>query len=287
MGRWFDPNRADMQTFKQRCISLRKRDYTLTEIASLTKRSKSSVYFHVRNMELTAKKKDLIRAETRKRAIRIASQRRGKSVRTFTSIHSWSANTVYIVAHFMFDGEISQGGCIYNNRNKSLLDSMEHAMKEIYAFEPKRYTNRATGVHRISYFNVALSAHMRTKVFELLQEIGTLPTSLQRVFLRAFFDDEGCMDYRPARGLRRVRGYQKSNKVLTIVQLLLRNFDIEAALKSGNEVVIAGKHNLRSFQNYINFSPGVRINGKRTNSLWKKSFEKRELLRRAIDSFVS
>jgi intein-encoded DNA endonuclease-like protein len=276
-----------MESFKQRCISLRKRDYTLTEIAKLTKRSKSSVYFHVRGIELTARKKKLIQAETRKRAIRIAQERKGKSVRTFAFFDMWSKNTVHLVAHLMFDGEILRGGCIYNNRNMPLLNSVEHAMRELYEFEPKRYTNKTTGVHRIGYYNVALSAYMHRKTKELASTIGTLPLPLQRIFLKAFFDDEGCMDYRPARGLRRVRGYQKNRKILVIVHKLLKNFGIESSLQGVNEVVITGKQNLLTFQKHINFSPGVSINGQRSNSLWKESLEKRELLKRAIESFVA
>jgi len=82
-----------------------------------------------------------------------------------------------------------------------------------------------------------------------------------------------------------IRGYQKDLHILILVQRLLAQRGIAAQVKQPNEVVISGKENLRKFQKEINFSPGVRINGRRSNSIWKQSLEKRELLARAIVSF--
>lgn len=84
---------------------------------------------------------------------------------------------------------------------------------------------------------------------------------------------------------RMVRGYQNDQSVLLIVRELLKNFKIESKLAGRNEVVINGKENLIKFRDEINFSKGVRINPKRTNSLWKKNLEKRKLLDMAIASF--
>ena len=166
-----------------------------------------------------------------------------------------------------------------------MVHGVEKSMKKIYDFKPKYYLNNKTRVSRISYFNVVLGAYMKNKSEELLREILNLPVNLKRIFLRAFFDDEGCMDYRPKRNLRRIRGYQKNNKILHLIQKLLKSFDIESSIIPPNEVVVSGKKNLQKFQEKINFSSGVKINGKRPNSIWKKSLEKRGLLDQAIRSF--
>ena len=166
-----------------------------------------------------------------------------------------------------------------------LLRRVENCMRKVYTYEPRRYVNQKTGVQRISYNNVALAAFLHEKSRELLTEVHTFPLSFQREFLRAFFDDEGCMDFRPKRNRRVVRGYQKDREVLFLVQQLLQNFGIGASVRGKNEVVISGKENLLRFQKEINFSHGVAINGSRSNSIWKESLEKRELLQRAIDSF--
>lgn len=158
-------------------------------------------------------------------------------------------------------------------------------MRILYDYVPKRYTNKTTGVHRISYHNVALASFLKEKEKELINGVLEFPLEHQRAFLCAFFDDEGCMDYRKERNLRRVRGYQNDRHILSVVQTSLKRFRISADLKGKNEVVISGRENLSTFQREINFSKGVRINGNRPNSIWKRSIEKRTLLDQAIGSY--
>jgi intein-encoded DNA endonuclease-like protein len=157
-------------------------------------------------------------------------------------------------------------------------------MSDVYAFPSKRYVNIHTGVTRSMYFNVELGEYLQQKSTELIQAIPHLPAKFKIEFLRAFFDDEGCMDFRPSKK-KRVRGYQKDTAILTLVHQLLSDINIASRIILPNEVVISGKENLLKFQKEINFSSGVRINGLRSNSIWKESLEKRELLRRAIASF--
>jgi intein/homing endonuclease len=159
-------------------------------------------------------------------------------------------------------------------------------MRQVYAFEPKRYYDRTTGVIRISYYNVALGEYMGEKARELPQKIVALPKDLKREMIRAFFDDEGCMDFRPNKNIRQIRGYQKDTRVLKLIATLLFDFNIQSRIALPNEVVISGRENLIRFQKEIGFSPGVYINGNRTNSTWKKHLEKRELLGRAINSYI-
>lgn len=158
-------------------------------------------------------------------------------------------------------------------------------MQDLYDFEPKRYANSTTRVVRLAYNNVALEAYLQEKGRDLLTEIELFPLELQREFVRAFFDDEGCVDFRPYSRKKRVRGYQKDVSVLKKVQSVLTSFNISSRVVMPNEVVISGKENLIRFEKEINFSKGVRVNGNRSNSIWKEHLEKRVLLRRAIESF--
>ncbi len=273
-----------MNSFKQQCIELRKKDYTLPEIVRITGRPKTSVHFHIQDLPLSAEKIKRIRAAHVRSAIRLAAARRGKSAQLYKKFSGWNIEIVCLIAHLLFDGELRRAGCIYNNRNISLLDRVEACMKTIYERAPTRYINRSTGVSRISYYNVSLAEYLMEKSKCLLRKISALDTELQREFIRSFFDDEGCMDFRIDRGTRRVRGYQKNPDILRTVQDLLTKFEIESKI-TGNEIVIRRKENLVKFQKQINFSHGVRINGNRSNSIWKKSYEKRYLLALAINSY--
>lgn len=270
------------KSFKQICVELRKKDLTLNEIMAITGRSKTSIYAHIRGIPLSQKKRVQIVENSRKLALRIANTRRGVALRPFKPFQYWTPDMVLVTSHLMFDGRLAKT-CEYNNRSAALINRVKLLMTVVYDFPPKPYLNSMTGVRRISYHNVALANFFKTKSGELLDSIEELSLSCQKEFLRAFFDDEGCMDARLKK--RMVRGYQNNTLVLEKVRRLLANLNINSKLQGRNEVVISGKENLMKFRDEINFSKGVRINPNRTNSLWKKNLEKRKLLDMAIASF--
>jgi len=272
-------------SFKEQCIDLRKKGYSIIEIMKVTGRAKSSIHTHIKDIPLSEERLKEIKEASGKRIRKFAIARRGKSERPFRPVVDWSADTVLLVAHLLFDGEIVRTRCVYNNRSEVLIERVATLMCVLYDFEPKRYLNQLTGVHRISYHNVMLGAYLEKKSVELLRIIKGMPLELKREFIRAFFDDEGCMDYRPKENKRSIRGYQKDVRVLEIIQSLLDDFNITSRIVLPNEVIIVGKENLMKFEWEINFSPGIYMNGNRSNSRWKKHIEKKELLKRAIESF--
>lgn len=274
-----------MNDFKKQCIALRKKGYSINEIMEVTGKAKGSIYGHIKDIPLSEKRMKQYREASGKWIRKFALARKGRSVRPFRPFETWSAETVLLVAHLLFDGEIAKGKCVYNNRSRALIARVEKLLRALYDFEPKRFKNEATGVWKTNYYNVALSAYLKGKSKELLRQIKGMPLDLKLEFVRAFFDDEGCMDFRPGR--KRVRGYQKDVRVLKLIKALLIDFGITARIILPNEVVIVGKENLIRFEHKINFSPGIFINGNRTNSIWKKHIEKRELLKQAIKSFKS
>jgi hypothetical protein len=276
-----------MKSFKQQCIELRKKDKTLNEIVAITGRSKSSVYAHIKEVELSAKKQAAIRRATITQAKNVAASRRGKALHPYTPFSDWNSDRVLLVSHLLFDGEILKQRCVYNNCSQALINRVTQLLCEVYPHPPKVYVVEKSGVTRIMIHNIELAAFLYEKAVQLLQSIDQLNLSFQREFLRAFFDDEGCMDFRPKTNHRRIRGYQNKRDILELVIQLLANFSIDSKIEEPNEVVITGKENLAQFQNEINFSAGVCINPNRTNSRWKKNLEKRELLQMAIDSYQS
>lgn len=277
-----------MNAFALQCVELRRRDHTLIEIMKITGRAKSSIYPYIAAIPLSNEKRRSIQAASEARIFKHTERRRDACAKAFSPFGDWDKYTVSLVSHFLFDGEIRQrNGCIYSNRSLVLIKSVQSCMERISTIKPKHYCDKRSGVFRISYFNVIFAEYIKNKAEMLLNDITKMPKELQREFLRSFFDDEGCMDFRFVRKTRRVRGYQKNVRILFLIQTLLTNFQIESKFRQPNEIVISGKQNLIKFQNEINFSRGVRINGNRPNSIWKESLEKRELLRRAIDSFVT
>lgn len=212
---------------------------------------------------------------------------KGKSIlgykyRRFTI---WTPALVNLVAHILFDGAIKSGGILYYNRSCVLINNFRNKMANIYNGKPRTYTSY-NGVKRVVYHNVELVGFLKQKSGELIENIYTLSHECQREFLKAFFDDEGSVDFRLKYKKRRIRGYQYNEKILRLVNRLLKNFGINSCIDNRfNEITITREKDIRKFAMKINFSKGLKINGKRSNSVWKKDLEKRKILENLIASY--
>jgi len=269
------------EEFKKSCIELRQQDFTLGEIVKALGRPKTSVFFHIQHLPLSQERKREIRDWHTEHINQFNRLRKGRSKRPFREFSQWNEQNVALVAHLLFDGELRPASCIYNNRNRALIDRVKNTMMSVYDYKPSECSQN--GVIRISYHNVALAIYLGEKSRRLINEIDILPRELKRVFLRAFYDDEGCMYFSGKK--RAVRGYQHDDRILEIVQRLLKGFQINSTISRFYEVSISRRENLECFAKEINFSPGVRINGERSNSIWRRPLEKREILRRALASY--
>lgn len=278
----------ELLDFKNQCKILRKKGYTLSEIVTTLNRPKTTVFFHIKDIPISRFLKNKIsNIKSRQARLNIArglTPQKGQSAlgRKYRDFKIWSSSSVNLIAHAIFDGEIKYGGVIYHNRCRALIDNFRSKMRMVYDFDPILITNG--DVTRISYHNVELGLYFKLKKEELLQNIVDWPLEFKRSFLVAFFDDEGSVDFR--KQIRRVRGYQHNNRILTIVQKLLANFDVDSKVDTRfHEIIIGRRENIKKFAEEINFSKGLRINGKRSNSVWKKSLEKRKILANLLASY--
>jgi hypothetical protein len=273
----------------QKSKTLRRRGFTLREISKLINIPFTTIYGYVKDIPFSPK---LIRniklkqIENTKKLIKFNIEiRKGKCVfgRIVPKPKGWSCDLIYLVAHFIFDGEITSHSCIYHNRNEVLVNQVRVLMKKVFNLEPYTYFNKETGVHRISYHYIELVLYVQKKSKELLKYIKKASKREKIVFLKAFFDDEGCTGL--WRRKRLIRGYQKDLKILKLIQKLLKDIDIHSKIdKKYKEIIISCKKNLVKFQNIINFSEGIYINPNRKNSIWKRKLEKREILSKLINS---
>lgn len=273
-----------------KCRNLRIKGFTVREISDLIKLPTTTVYGHIFNIPISYKLKERLKIkqiENTKKLIKFNTEiRKGKCNpgRIVIKPKEWTNELIFLVAHFMFDGEIQSHSCIYHNRNMALINQVSFLMKKIFNLNPYKWINQETGVHRISYHYVELADYIRKKVEKLKKYIRTAPSKRKNIFLKAFFDDEGCA-YKN-RGKRLVRGYQYNLEILKLVQKLLKDFNIKSKIdEKYKEIVVSKKENLIRFRDKINFSKGVYINPERKNSTWKKKLEKREILNKIINSY--
>jgi len=274
----------------KRCQSLRKRGFTLGEIVQTTGLPKTTIYGHVAHIPLLQETKIRVFREATKRINEFnIRERKGKCIpgRVVNKPKEWTDELIFLLAHFLFDGGINKSGCIYSNRSIALIRRVEDLVRTLFSIEPKSIKeNPETGVYRISYFYVELADYARNKTEELLKRIQKESVERKRLFLRAFFDDEGNVSFRKKQ--RRVRGFQHNTGILKLVKTLLLDFGIRSAVdEKYNEIVISRREDMFKFQKEINFSRGIFLNPRRKNSIWKRELEKRQLLNQVLASYQS
>lgn len=273
----------------EKCRDLRNKGFTLGEIIKAVKLPKTTVYEHICDIPLPVKVKERIKREARKRINEyIRRERKGKCMpgRIVPKPKGWTNGLIFLTAHFMFDGEITKGSCIYHNRNKALIDRVKCLMRKIFSLQPRNLFNKETGVYRISYHYVELMNYVKKKAQKLTKYIRIASLREKKIFLRVFFDDEGSVSFEKKRSKRRIRGYQHNLEILKLIQKLLKNFNIESKVNEKyKEIIISRKPNLIKFRDQINFSKGVYINPNRKNSIWKQKLEKGEILDYIINSY--
>ena len=267
-----------------KCRMLRKRGHSIGQIARRLKLSKSTVHWHVRDIELTALQRNRLRCEKRRVMEQVNAKRRGRPLRRIAFLKpAWSQALVHLIAHFSFDGRLDRYGCSYYNRMHSQIVHMQQLMQRLLEVQPK-IRQRESGIWVLSYYNVELATWLLQKERELLGQVRR-EASWQQEWLRAFFDDEGHV-HMNGHGIRRVRASQDHPPILEFAQKCLASMGIGSRIdKNAKAIEITGREHLEIFSRKINFSDGIAVNENRKNGLWKQPVQKRHLLSLALGSY--
>lgn len=195
----------------EKCRFLRKQGATLGEIVRAVRLPKTTVYTYIVDIPLLPTTRERIRIASTKRINEFnIRERRGKCIpgRVVSKPTMWSDELVLLLAHFSFDGGVRRGTCIYSNRSIALINRVKKLARKLFGVAPKSITqNPYTGVYRITYHYIELSDYILNKTQELYGIIRKEKIVRKRLFLRAFFDDEGNVTFR-MRKKRQVRGFQ-------------------------------------------------------------------------------
>ena len=267
-----------------KCRSLRSKGLSLDQIVQKTNIPRTTIYKYIKDIPLSNSVKKRIIEKHIKRITAFNKARKGRALRSIPQPKEWTDELILAVSHFMFDGYVSYSKCEYQNRNKYLINRVRYSVEKIFRLDPHDRFYKDTGVHRIGYYNVELSKFILSKTKELRAFIKTASLKQKRIFLRSFFDDEGCVYF--WHNNRKIRGYQKNIKILELIKKLLNDFNIVSRIdRKYGEIIISKKENIIKFRDSINFSKGIYINPDRKNSIWKRKLEKREILEKVINSY--
>lgn len=167
---------------------------------------------------------------------------------------------IRIAAHCVFDGwlfskpEQYKYYFGYSNKNRVLLNQFKEDVKMVYNKIAKERCN-SKGVPMIEFGSKIIFK----EITQLIEELNNLKSNkLQRIYLRAFFDDEGRVVFAPEKSTRRVCGTSIDKNIRNKVLTYLKNFEIIGA-EYGNDVVIQGKKNISYFKERIGFTNGVKV----------------------------
>lgn len=273
---------------RQKCKALRRKGLSLNELGNKMDLPKTTIYYWIREIKLSQKAQDRIRRRIIEGGRRgnLSEKKKLANIKMRKKIKKpgkWSLELINIIAHFMFDGEIYPYGCCYVSKDKRQIDNMKDLVSRLFDIIP-RATKRSNGTVRISFYSAELGEYVDEKARNMISYITKAKNNEKRIFLKSFFDDEGCIYFN--KSVRKVRGYQHSVEILKLIQNLLKEVNIYSRIENKNtEIVITGRRNIERFQKEINFSPGIYINPKRKNGLWKYKIEKRKILEKAISSY--
>lgn len=176
---------------------------------------------------------------------------------------------------------------VYYSSHKTLAQNFAEIGSRLFGLHP-HWQLAKNDVYRVNFYARNLTEFVRLETPQLLEKIEQMSLGHRRAFLRAFFDDEGTVTFRPEKHWRKVRGYQKDVSLLELIQRLLAQYNIVSSIESMSgspEIVIRQKESIIRFANEINFSTGAVFRATRSNSYYTKSISKREVLKALIASY--
>lgn len=191
----------------------------------------------------------------------------------------------------MFDGTLHDYGIAYYNNNDFLIKEVESDIKKVYNLESKiKRKNKL----------FTLRCHSKQVTEDLLKYTPSFSTSegtdaripncvmkgnslIKKTFLRAFWDDEGCIIFNPDKQIRELIAYTSNKQVMEQLKDLHKDFSIEFNTPRSNELRISRLRNIKIFADKINFSQNVKITS--FSKRWGNR-TKRDILQLALESYI-
>jgi hypothetical protein len=181
---------------------------------------------------------------------------------------------VRIYAHSIFDGHVShsKGNSYivgYTNKNSELLKEFEKDVQFVYGLKPT-----ISKVKRGATLIVYSSKLMYLDILNFDKSLIKTNDEYKKIYLKAFFDDEGCVGFNPKRGKFFISGSQKKREELLFIKSLLDGLDIQSKLYKRTVEITLNKDIFR-YSKLIGFThPEKRKKLLDALGYYRKKFEK-------------
>lgn len=284
---------------------MRKKGKTIYEIANKVDCNHNTAWRYSRNIIMTKKGKKRLEKRIYDHKVKIAKKGGVAAFRSGKLKNAWEVSTkkiskqgakpplekIRLISHIMFDGTLHDYGIAYYNNNDFLIKEVESDIKKVYNLESKiKRKNKL----------FTLRCHSKQVTEDLLKYTPSFSTSegtdaripncvmkgnslIKKTFLRAFWDDEGCIIFNPDKQIRELIAYTSNKQVMEQLKDLHKDFSIEFNTPRSNELRISRLRNIKIFADKINFSQNVKITS--FSKRWGNR-TKRDILQLALESYI-
>ncbi|MBU3904817.1 MAG: hypothetical protein KJ906_01550 [Nanoarchaeota archaeon] len=202
---------------------------------------------------------------------------------------------VRILGHCLFDGGLSYkkkgyNAIFYSNNSNKLINQFKNDMKSVYGLKPTDIREREDGNKQIRYCCIAAVEDLyqiigKTNSKKLPDFIFSLPKSWKILFLKTFWDDEGCVcynDFIDSKNRKHINRAVEAFVADDIIRAKLNKLHNDIGIETRiwrEKIIVSRIENLRKFSKLINFSSGIRVSYPK--SKWD-GMEKRRVLEMAL-----
>ena len=261
-------------------------------ISNIFNISKSTAYKYCKNVELNSEALNILNNNI--------VLNREKFVKTYgipNKIKNTSLNIekVRLISHCLFDGYVGKNTISYINKNHVLLDEFLGDVLVVYGLRGRVRSKKRNDVYSVDVYSVLAvedlvkyidnyKTHNQLRCLRIPKEIFD-SKSFIKIFLRAFWDDEGTVGYYGY--TRRLRAPCWNIYLRKDIIKLHNLLNIDAKEGENKYVVITQKSNFVKFKNLIGFTEGVKIGKKKFGKTVWESYDKLEVLSKMVDSYVN
>lgn len=203
-----------------------------------------------------------------------------KGIKIKFPIHA-SKELSLVIGHSFGDGHVNLRFFSYSNKNQNLLDEVTNSVQVAFStdFEPRKsLEGKKRDVFRI-VFPASIArlllliggpkGNKTQQSLEIPNWIKNNSKEIKGAFIRALFDDEGCVAFRGKEGSQIFFNMTKSKKILDShyefidsIKAMLKDFDIipnktwkSSESCSGNNVALA--FGITGYNNFVNFMSNI------------------------------
>jgi hypothetical protein len=187
----------------ERCVSLRKGGASYAEISKAMHLSKATAYFYTKAVQLSP--------HAQSRLGKKVTDNYRHFVRNFSRLKRlnrrprWGPVLARILSHCIFDGSITDSTVRYTNTSKALVDEFSVDVASSYGLEPTSLTamdGSFAPKYTVDFCSKELSKRLRSylpsqtahSLFARAPvELFSSDACVVSEFLRAFWEDEGCV----------------------------------------------------------------------------------------------